>query len=808
MGGPKEPEIGAGGDVKPGTGPGAVAGLDEGVRDTEELPIILDDVVGVVGEKVDDVFSGRNNVLAAVLDGFSGYEVGGRRIEDWVGVVDKYYREKVESHGVAIGKLGDVLRRSNPSLDPKYLDLRKVCETEIPREVVYSGKPDLAYLGVMMAGQEHKSKVNAQWEQDNQNQTNRHHFMSGIAARGDRYDAATAISLPRMMIRGDNLGTFNLRVDEDTKIDDVLARILNHIYLFFAASSRKRAEWGSKPPKDSWIKSGTDIDDQPPALHRVSHVFLKLAGFLAGKLGIVQNQLTSEDGPIESVLPGDDPKSHFKIQAAYSLLCKRQKFTQAQAREFISMNLSLIFPDKDGNQGFTDSENGKMRFMANEDMIIMNLMVLAKDFGLYDEFEEIFKAMHYYRRIQNIRGFHWEPENLTKDPGSQKTTLKWIVGEINKSKKPPVVVTFGPGDGLLEAFLLSRTNKNEKVEKIYGIDVDYDSDKDRREESGDGRMVKLVIGVKRFIRQDPARGFVEDDDMIGHIKTRMAEEGIPKGDLVIATDCLHETSKPKPYGDMFFSFVKEGGWMYLSDPAYSETVDNVTPEALHKYDKTRWRGSMMCIEDLFDLLDWYIRVRGGFSPASFLRIAPGEAAGNNDAFSRFAVAIHKKPGDTPSYPLPAAEIAEWSKDVENDEAIFNVWPLNLVPEHRREDLLKALIKRMKRNPKFTSTESLMRSPSGGKIQFKELKKTLIEKVVDIGSGGDEGAIAKQRLESTLPFPKDKTMLRAFGATGTDSDLSFRNFKAAEVRVIISLVNEILDEEGLEPVEFELGTRWS
>ena len=729
-----------------------------------------------------------------ILDGFTGFEVGGKTLEQWIAIAEEFYDKEAIPHSEALGSLQSILKSAYPEMEDSELDWKEVAK-ELPREIFYSSADKTFGTARSRSIQIVKETLATRWEAGNRDPNSPWHFAHG--KRG--FPTEKGAQAPRLLLC-QHLAAFNLD-------DDLMKRNQQYQMLFLAVCSEKLRELEArKCAHGAESEEAIATERELASLHRIASAYAQISCLYSIKLKKSEKGEDFQGESIMKELPED--KGGFKIPATATRFFEGNGDKEC-VDKYIIANLSLIFPDKGSGKGFADKENGQMRLMTNEDMVFMNLMVLAQEYGLYEKYRDIFKAVFYYRRFQNVRAFQWDPKKLTLDNDPARVSLKSLFeGYHNQHHKAPEVLSFGFGDGMLEEFLLSRKapDGTALVKRVTGAEVDSDRDFNEGStatESADGRMAKLTFGVRdKIIKREGPWNYSEDptfrEEMMLHL---------PDADIVLATDSLHETSAPTQYAISLWEKVRRGGYLYVTDPVHSVALDDVTHEASHPYDKTKWQDSMMSLEIYYNLIDWLTSVEGAFnSPEDSERISSGMFAGNNDTYWRECV-VFEKPADPTShiaYRVPD-EGDLWDKIVADDSQIFEMWPFSLVKAEQRNRVLEMLVDKMKQRSDVKNRQSLVLDSNGSPdIKFRDLKKMLIkllvseEEVRDVG--GDPEYAYRIRVAGRVPYPKVGTMIQVT-AGGKRPDLIFQNHLAGEVRALADLVLESAR------LELPLGSTW-
>lgn len=465
---------------------------------------------------------------------------------------------------------------------------------------------------------------------------------------------------------------------------------------------------------------------------------------------------------------------------------------------YIMANLSLILPDKKDGGGLVD-ENGEFKNFAQEEFAIFDLIALADKFGLYSKYEAVFNAIFAYRRAQFTVNFHFNPE-ATRHPEAEEISLVQVVRKFYKRNgRLPVVGDWGDGKGQIGRLML-KLGIAEKVfgiaEKVFGIDIDPEAEPDPQ---GEQAVTTFESGGKYERRKLMVKGL---DDM--EIQNRVAED-FPEVDILLACDVAHESSHPTEYLTRLAEKVREGGVLYVTDPTHCEVLDKVSRPTVHRFDSTSHPGSMISIEDWFNLVG-YFSLTGwnieGIYPVS------GVTAGYNDPFWRAKHVLYKIPAHqrrTPLYTVPKP------CGVENQETAFSgmdgyyeVWPLKLIPHERREEL-----NLMVRDFIPTALQELKLDQPiyrlARKIFLKALMSHLREKLASSKDGQDDKNpfVTEKKLSSLLKNPKRNRLhyLAKVGKAFPDSaaEMLDRRKSCREAIFAVEILRDYLEIDLVEEV---------
>lgn len=800
------------GDFTEGDFPGFEYVAQEDLGGVQEYVVDASDEQTVVGLGVKDVSTQTGRVLDKVeevssaeiiLDGFTGFEVNGKTLEEWIAIAEEFYEKEAIPHDEALASLGSILQGAYPKMLGKDLQWAEVSKG-LPSEVFYSSTPQGFETERAVAMQKSAEEVRRKWQLWDRDPNSPYHFLDGKRGFSER----TALESARL-IACEHLGSFNLDGESIDELWELVAKIQQYQLLFLAAASEKIKDVeGAKSAEES---TNLGLNREPASLYRMANIFFQIAGVLTNKLKAhfkkhegAQSQVRTEN-PLMRELPGD--KDGFKIPATASKFFE-EAADKTRVDEYIRSNLSLIFPDKAGGKGFVDRERGKMRLMVGEDMVFMNLMVLAKEYGLDEKYKDVFEAMIQYRRFQNVRTFHWDPESAMVFRDKTRVSLKGLIGEAYLKKQVPLdVLSFGYGDAMLEKFLLSRKTADGKslVQHVYGAEVDFT----RNFEDGtsividdDDKMTRFVFGIQDRITSTPGKWAYREDPLLPDEMMSLLPGEM---DVVMAIDGLHEVSLPHKYALGLYDKVKKGGYFYVCDPSHCQALDDVTKEAAYPFDKTRHPRSMMSLEAKYNLVHWLTDVEGAVNAPKQggEDFSTGLLAQNNDALWRHRLVFIKPMDPKRAYTILVDESRLWEESVANDMDIFRMWPFSLVKEEKRQEFLEELIDRMKyRRP---DRGSLVLGQDGHpEVKFKDLKRRLIEMLVSREEvdafGGNVGYAYNVRVSNRVPYKKVMKMLQDTGG-GCRPELYLENHLAGEVLVLKDLVSEITR------LELPLGSNW-
>lgn len=748
-----------------------------------------------------------------ILDGCVGYECSGKKIEEWMRQLDDFYGREVIPHDQAAENIKRIIQAAHPIFGDDHFDWHEE-QDRYPDEVFYSSAQASFGTDRARAIQASLDEIISIWKKEDRDENSRYHFLHNLRRPFNPRKAAMA----PMMMKCERMQKAMRSIQglDATKEADRLDIIMNsqkYQLLYLTATSAATEELEDRKRRGETWQSGrmfeTKHEKGKVSKHRIAHMFWNFGGLFAekmraaGKVGknIIRSGVINERE--------DDPKAVFSIPAVTVAFFEKTGWDQEKVDEYIRSMLSLILPNKGTGEFLADEELG-FRLAAQEDMILMNLIVLAKEDKsgeLWKKYGEIFTSLYYYRRIQHIRGNHWEPHDMTRDPDPATVSVKDMVEAFWKRKKnAPTILFFGSGDGLMERFIDSRVDDQGRkmVGNITSVDVDYNipfGESFSRVKDG---IKEIVIGVKdKIIEKDQGDGKTHYEVDPDFLKDELSM--IPGADIVVVSDVLHETHDPLPYGVNLYDKVSQGGYYYISEPTHCEAVDKLTHVAVHPYDLTKFRESMVPIEALYNVVHWLTSIEGAYnSPDWGESISPGNFSGNNDSLWRVRFSFQKPETESEKnarteFKVPVEDI-DWNLQVQTDEDIFKIWPLTLVPEDKRVVLIKALYQRQDERGEG-DRKSLAQDRDGrNDLTFAMLKRRIVELLLSKGELAHSRDGVKWRAEGyvgdRVPYPKLRKMLKTAGKSRDfERGLALKNLVDAEGRA----VQDLLESEGIEAV---------
>lgn len=357
-----------------------------------------------------------------------------------------------------------------------------------------------------------------------------------------------------------------------------------------------------------------------------------------------------------------------------SLFPERNEKTTEKVRRHIDAMLSLMMPDRGEVESLLMNPEGTVCLpLVQEDFISVDLMALAQEHGLAEEYAEVFDNLYKLRNVLHLISYHLTPSFGREHPGGMGRTSKrmslidvihdWVErhdGEL------PTIGSLGYGNGILEQLLL----KMGLVSSVIGTEVhDDESDADIVTFPGDSDL--------ELVRIPRERSVATEEGVFGHLKGDF--------DIVIACDALHETPDPPGFNRALWGRVNPGGNLYVSDPVHCRSVDGVTVQTLHKYDLTRDPASIRPVEASYNSAA-HLALKGA-QIISYRGVVPGVHAGSNDLLPRLTMAYEK--GDVVPFGLPEESI-HWDEEIQTTDDLFEVFPLCEVPIQCRDKVVERL----------------------------------------------------------------------------------------------------------------------
>lgn len=455
-------------------------------------------------------------------------------------------------------------------------------------------------------------------------------------------------------------------------------------------------------------------------------------------------------------------------------------------------------------------KQGECCEIAQEEFITADLLALAKEYGIvrndfgFDPkesyrrelagsgigtklqvpwqqvFDDLFliRQTQYYRRVHLFpRSKHKEKRPSLTDQISDLVKEKTSRGETEKGGGVKITVaSLGQGNALLERWLISKGI----ISELTCVDVANMEGQGDRIDSAPARTKGGKSVKKTFVVVDTAgidKNTVEgqkilEDKVFDHFHKGM--------DLVMAFDALHETPSAKRYLRKLYDLLRNGGKIYIIDPTRSDAldIDRITEQFLHAYDFSEHPHSMTSIEDFFEIVG-LLGLRGAITEHA--DVTPPIYAGYNDSLSRGIFAL-KKPADDNSilHSLPKEDV-KWDDEIREDNDIFSVWPLSLVPENAREKILDTI------KTKISEGKSL-------NIQIKnkhEIKHMMLKWLIPEHEGN--GDALKQTVADNSPY--SPAVVKAYeNHLGADTDFREFNYLAGEARALIKYLSILIGAE--------------
>lgn len=299
-----------------------------------------------------------------------------------------------------------------------------------------------------------------------------------------------------------------------------------------------------------------------------------------------------------------------------------------EARRIITLQLSLILPDKAKHSSLIDVQAGTVNKVVQEDFIIMDLIKLAKETGLFDEFQKIFESIIAYRKMQFVFFNHLaEPKDINHPENILGCVLKF---REDSGGNAPSLASIGCGSALVEQTLSNLGLANNPV----GIEVDMEAEADKGGRVKDKMTFVKVAGKTRNPEE---------------LKNRIFELA-GKRNIFFFGDSLHHTPDPNAYIDKAWEQIDPGGYLVVSEP-FRFQHDEVTKEALNPLDSTPFHGSM---QTLTSHQAWINRLIAKGGEVISAKMEFGAVAGLNDVYHRVFVVIQK-----PAESKAPQESGEW-----------------------------------------------------------------------------------------------------------------------------------------------------
>ena len=451
------------------------------------------------------------------------------------------------------------------------------------------------------------------------------------------------------------------------------------------------------------------------------------------------------------------------LNPSLELFPNKDEETQQQVRRHIDAVLSMIMPDRGKVESIlTDSEGTNCLPMIQEDFISVDLMALAQEHGLAEEYEDVFENLFLLRNVLHIMYLHMTPSYGRKlaDGGvSKRMSLIDVIKAYTEEHdgEKPSVASLGYGKGILEQLLL----KMDLVSDVVGVDLHDEAHKANH----DTEIVTYPAENLKLVRVPRDRADSCEEKVFGHF---------PGGfDIVIACDSLHETEDPFSYMKALFERVNPGGNLYITDPTFCEATDGFTKCTLHEFDLTRHPASMLPIE-AFNNASAHLVLKGA-KIQSHRGIVPGVFGGSNDHMQRRALVFEK--GEVAPFELPKEDI-NFGEELQDPYDIFKVWPLSLVPDKDREKVVHKI-------------EGFMGNLENSRgMRLRDVKNCVLKWLLGGISSGDIDEIAETLIYVKSPYKYDY-LNRLFGKVGDDPELVEINRYAGEAIALIYALRDVL-----------------
>lgn len=446
------------------------------------------------------------------------------------------------------------------------------------------------------------------------------------------------------------------------------------------------------------------------------------------------------------------------LNPSLELFPNKDEETQQRVRRHIDAMLSMIMPDKGNVESIlTNSEGTNCLPLVQEDFISVDLMALAQEHELAEEYADVFENLFLLRNILHIMYLHMTPSygrKLASGGVSRRMSLIDVIQahtERHNGKKP-TVGSLGYGGGILEQLL----PEMDLVSDMVSVDL--------HDEDDDVEIVTCPVENLKLIRIPRGRADDCEEKVFGHF---------PGGfDIVIACDSLHETKNPFNYARSLYGRVNPGGNLYITDPTFCKATDGFTSCTLHEFDLTRHPASMLSIEDFNNASA--LLVLKGAQIYSHRGIVPAVFGGSNDHMQRRTLVFEK--GEVAPFELPEENL-NWEEELQNSYGIFKVWPLSLVPNKDRDKV----VRRIEEVFDSENFESVM------VMRLKDVKSYVLKWLLGSVSSND---IAEDLIQEKSPYKHDY-LNRLFDKVGEDHELAELNRYAGEAIALVYALRDIL-----------------
>ena len=383
-----------------------------------------------------------------------------------------------------------------------------------------------------------------------------------------------------------------------------------------------------------------------------------------------------------------------------------EEVKKEKGRKYINAMLSLILPDKSEGDSIL-FESGACRPIVQEDFISVDLMGLANSLGIYQEYDEIFKSLFRMRQAAFMKAQHLKRYSLGAAESSEKErkSLVDVIAEFEiRNGRKPTVVSVGYGDGVLEQMLLLKG----LVAGVHAVDLHDNEDLNE--------VNFVAIGKDGKERKGVFKRVFKGEDNLSRISRVF--ECLPKADIVICADSLHETEAPSEYMAQAIKLVNPGGFFYYTDPVMCDATDEATKTATWPIDGTRHPSSMRPLEVQLEALVKEI-LKG--NSVDHIGITPPPFGGYNDVIWRITVVLKiAEEGSVMDY-TPPAEDVNWDDFLESDRGIFEVCPFSLILNKDAQDQLIEKLTNVTGDALIAT-----RLENGEGLRYRDVKRVVIK----------------------------------------------------------------------------------
>ncbi len=398
-----------------------------------------------------------------------------------------------------------------------------------------------------------------------------------------------------------------------------------------------------------------------------------------------------------------------------------------KGRQYINAMLSLILPDKKDGDSIL-FESGACRPIVQEDFISVDLMGLANSLGIYQEYDEIFKSLFRMRQAAFIKSQHLKrySSESTESSEKERKSLVDVITEFEiRNGRKPTVVSVGHGDGVLEQMLLLKG----LVESVHAVDLHDAEELSEKNFVARGKNGEEREGVFKRV----FKGEEDDSSRINRVF-----DCLPKADIVVCSDSLHETENPAEYMAQAIKLVNPGGFFYYTDPVMCDATDEATKTATWPIDMTRHPSSMRPLEAQLEALVKEI-LQG--NSVDHIGIIPPPFGAYNDVIWRITVVLKIAEEDAIMDYTPPAEYVDWDECIESDFDIFKVWPLNLIVNDDSREHLIARLKGVTGN-----SLAATRLENGEKLRYRDVKMFVVKWLLTAREEENRGGLDNEGVE--------------------------------------------------------------